>query len=153
MSSFLNRSSEQRQQDNACLSCMEPLDDSLPLLAAKSLARSPARAHRADTNVLCQCVLDQAAILFGIPARELRKPGRSRLEVARVRQIAMYVSHIVLGITMRDVGRGFDRDRTTVLHACQVVEDLRENREFDAAVAMMEQLASILSRFRDVQGR
>lgn len=116
------------------------------------LPRPDARRAKARWNsvVLCQCVLEQASALFGIPVPELRRPGRSAMPVARVRQIAMYVSHIVLGLSMRDVGIGFERDRTTVLHACQVVEELREAPEFDAAVLMMERLASALLRLSEL---
>ena len=37
----------------------------------------------------------------------------------------MYVAHVVLSLNMTDIGRGFGRDRTTVLHACHLVEDSR----------------------------
>ena len=80
-------------------------------------------------------------------ADELRRAGRSTAEVVRVRQIAMYVAHVALGITMKDVGRGFGRDRTTVAYACHTVEDLRDNEEYDRLVAMTEKVA--LAAFRN----
>lgn len=89
-------------------------------------------------SVACDGVIDIASSLFGVSGKELREPGRSRLSVSRVRQIAMYVTHVELGISMRDVGEGFGRDRTTVLHACHQVEDWRDDEEFDAIVGRME---------------
>ncbi len=97
---------------------------------------------------LCECLIDIAAALFNVPSKELRKPGRTALSVARVRQIAMYVAHVVLRLTMSEVGAGFGRDRTTVLHACQVIEDLRDDPELDRLVLMVESVASAAFRGR-----
>lgn len=92
--------------------------------------------------IICDGVIDIAAALFNVPGRELRGPGRSVLAVSRVRQIAMYVTHVTLRLSMRDVGQGFGRDRTTVLYACHQIEDLREDEEFDDIVARVEQVVT-----------
>lgn len=95
----------------------------------------------------CDGVIDLAAALFSLPGKELRRCGRTANGVARVRQIAMYVAHVALGITMRDVGTGFGRDRTTVLYACHLVEDMRDDPEFDRIVAVFEAVAiAVLKR-------
>lgn len=99
---------------------------------------------------LCEGMIDIASALFNVSGKELRRPGRTSLGVSRVRQIAMYVAHVVLRISMSDVGRGFGRDRTTVLHACHLVEDLRDDADFDRMVAMTERVA--LAAFRDRRG-
>ncbi|MEO3387864.1 helix-turn-helix domain-containing protein [Mesorhizobium sp. CAU 1741] len=88
----------------------------------------------------CDGVIDIVAAMFNVSSKELREPGRSVLSVSRVRQIAMYVTHVELGISMRDVGEGFRRDRTTVLHACHQIEDLRDDDEFDGIVARVERM-------------
>lgn len=106
--------------------------------------------HRIERNIeLCECMIDIAAALFSVSGRDLRHPGRSSHSVARVRQIAMYVAHVALGLSMNEVGRGFGRDRTTVLHACHLVEDMREDGEFDRIVAMTERVACAALRNRD----
>ena len=51
-----------------------------------------------------------------------------------------------LRLNMADIGRGFGRDRTTVVHACHLVEDLRDDEEFDRMVALTERVA--LAAFR-----
>ena len=89
---------------------------------------------------ICDAVIDIAAALFNVSGRELRHPGRSSLSVSRVRQIAMYVTHVALGLSMREVGQGFGRDRTTVLHACHQIEDMWDDQEFDGIVAMTERV-------------
>ena len=90
--------------------------------------------------VACDGVIDIVSALFNVSSKELRAPGRSVLSVSRVRQIAMYVTHVELGISMRDVGEGFGRDRTTVVYACHQIEDLRDHDEFDGIVARVEQM-------------
>lgn len=97
---------------------------------------------------MCECLIDIASALFSVPSKELRKPGRTAVSISRVRQIAMYVAHVVLRLTMSEVGVGFGRDRTTVLHACQVVEDLRDDPDFERLVVMIERVASAAFRNR-----
>lgn len=100
------------------------------------------------TMDVCECLIDMASALFSLPGKELRRAGRSTLPVSRVRQVAMYVAHVVLRLTMGDVGRGFGRDRTTVVHACQIVEDLRDDPDFDRVVSMFERVAFAAFRTR-----
>lgn len=90
---------------------------------------------------LCEGLIDIAAALFNVSGKELRQGGRTTLGVARVRQIAMYVAHVTLRLKMVDIGRGFGRDRTTVMHACHLVEDLRDDEDFDRVVAVTERVA------------
>lgn len=95
----------------------------------------------------CDAMIDLMAALFGVPSREIRRVGRTGNDISRLRQIAMYVAHVVFRLSMREVGRGFGRDRTTVLYACHTVEDLRDDVEFDRIVALAERVA--IAAFRD----
>ena len=97
---------------------------------------------------LCECLIDMVAAVFSVSSKELRRTGRTSAPVSRVRQIAMYVAHVVLRLTQGEVGRGFGRDRTTVVHACQVIEDLRDDPEFDRVVVMVERVAHAAFRVR-----
>lgn len=96
---------------------------------------------------VCEGMIDIAAALFNVSGRDLRRAGRSHAEIVRVRQIAMYVAHVALGLSMKDVGRGFGRDRTTVAYACHAVEDLRDDEDYDRLVATIEKVA--LAAFRN----
>lgn len=100
------------------------------------------RDRRDEVAIICDGVIDVAAALFNVSGRDLRHSGRSVMGVARVRQIAMYVTHVTLGLSMRDVGQGFGRDRTTVLYACHQIEDMRDDEEFDRIVAVAERVVS-----------
>ncbi|WP_353642163.1 helix-turn-helix domain-containing protein [Mesorhizobium sp. WSM2239] len=97
---------------------------------------------------LCESMIDIVAALFNVSGKELRRSGRTDHGVARVRQIAMYVSHVVLRLSMNEVGHGFGRDRTTVLHACHLIEDMRDDQDFDCLVARTERVALAAFRYR-----
>jgi chromosomal replication initiation ATPase DnaA len=96
----------------------------------------------------CECVIDIVAALFGVSSKDLRRQGRSNISICRVRQIGMYVAHVVLRLTMAEVGQGFGRDRTTVQHACHLIEDMRDDAEFDRLVAMTERVTEAAFRGR-----
>lgn len=96
----------------------------------------------AQAIAYCDGVIDLVGAFFNVPTLELRRTGRTALAVAQVRQIAMYVAHVSLRLTMKQVGTGFQRDRTTVLHACHVVEDMRDDIEFDRLVAHVERIVA-----------
>ncbi len=59
----------------------------------------------------------------------------------------MYLMHVTLGKSLKEVGECFGRDRTTVAYACAKIEDQRDDRAFDLYVTQLEeQIAdSILS--------
>jgi hypothetical protein len=84
-------------------------------------------------------VIEEAvAQVFGVMTSELEQPTRGRAAAAEARQVAMYLAHVALGITMREVGELFSRDRTTVAHACGVIEDRRDEPSFDRALELLE---------------
>ncbi|MHC1549708.1 helix-turn-helix domain-containing protein [Phyllobacterium sp. K27] len=87
---------------------------------------------------ICDHVLDILSALFNISGGDLRSNSRCEQAVARVRQIGMYVVHVTLGMSMTKVGRVFGRDRSTVAHACHLIEDMREDADFDRIVHMVE---------------
>jgi chromosomal replication initiation ATPase DnaA len=91
----------------------------------------------------CDSIVDLAAAFFNVPGRELRQPGRSTVDVTRVRQIAMYLAHVMLALPMRDVGKAFGKDRTTVVHACHLVEEMRDDAELDAVVCRLERVVAV----------
>lgn len=72
-----------------------------------------------------------------LPAGALRT-GRGPRRVAFARQLAMYLTHVGFGLNLTEVGACFERDRTTVRHACALVEDRRDQPAFDLAVSALE---------------
>ena len=110
-------------------------------IAATIFENRPAGPRDEQILELCEGMIDITAALFNVSSKEIRKPGRSSLGVSRVRQVAMYVAHVVLRLNMTDIGRAFGRDRTTVLYACHLVEDLRDDTDFDRIITMTERVA------------
>jgi chromosomal replication initiation ATPase DnaA len=62
--------------------------------------------------------------------------------VTFARQVAMYLTHVGAGLPQTEVGRLFARDRTTVAHACAVVEERRDDPVFDRSLEVLETVLS-----------
>jgi len=75
---------------------------------------------------------------FGVSAIDVCAPQRGRANVALARQTALYLSHVVLGMTLSGAGRLYGRDRTTAAHACRLVEDRRDEPGFDRLLSVLE---------------
>ncbi len=89
-------------------------------------------------EAVCLVVEATVAASLRLPLAIFHVPNRCTAPVAFARQIAMYVAHVWLRLSLTDVGRYFGRDRTTVAHACQVVEDKRENPNIDRMLSSIE---------------
>ena len=92
-------------------------------------------------RIVRQLVLEMTALAGDRPL--FRRD--SRRSACHVRQIAMYVCHVVLRLSLSDIGTAFGRDRTTVGYTCNVVEDRRDDAAFDAFVSAIER--AVLSVF------
>jgi chromosomal replication initiation ATPase DnaA len=78
------------------------------------------------------------AAAFAVPVRKLRAGKRGPARIAFARQSAMYLAHVVFGLSCTDVGLLFGRDRTTAAHAFRVVEDRRSDPVFDQVLTVLE---------------
>jgi len=100
----------------------------------RQISADPARAAQA------RAIVESAiAAAFAVPIHELRAASRGAAPIAFARQSAMYLAHVVLGLSYSDVGRTFGRDRTTAAHACRLVEERREDPLVDATLGALEQ--------------
>lgn len=81
---------------------------------------------------------DTVAQVFGVTHADLGIRSRGKAHIALARQVAMYLAHVICGLTLTEVGLLFGRDRTTVAHACAVVEDRRDDPVFDRALDLLE---------------
>lgn len=82
--------------------------------------------------------------VFGVPANDLQQANRGRANVALARQTAMYLAHVGCSLTLTEVGFLFERDRTTVAHACALIEDRRDDPDFDRALELLERAVKAL---------
>ncbi|MBX8824537.1 helix-turn-helix domain-containing protein [Ochrobactrum sp. SFR4] len=84
------------------------------------------------------------SVFFQVSLQDLRSPQRGTCHVARIRQFGMYIAHTMFGLSMSEVAYAFCRERTTVKHACHLIEDMRENEKFDRNVSSFEYLIRAL---------
>lgn len=100
------------------------------------LARTRRDRERAAQVALMQ---ETVALAWNVPIAEIRSPTRRKAAVAQARQVAMYLTHVIYGFSLSAVGRHFGRDRTTAAHACRLVEDRRDDKNFDMLLDRLEQ--------------
>jgi hypothetical protein len=82
---------------------------------------------------------------YGIPLREMTSARRSR-EVARPRQVAMYLARELTPFSLPMIGKLFGgRDHTTVIHAIRTIGELdEEDPRMSADInALMEKLEAL----------
>ncbi|AMJ59048.1 helix-turn-helix domain-containing protein [Bosea sp. PAMC 26642] len=99
------------------------------------------RSNPCDATDQAACArLAEAAVstMARVPAARLRGTFRGRRTVALARQTAMYLAHVVFGLSYTRVGICFGRDRTTVRHACALIEDRRDDPSLELALAALE---------------
>ena len=60
---------------------------------------------------------------YQIGLTDLKSTRRDR-KVTRPRQLAMYLAKTLTPLSLPDIGRGFERDHTTVMHAVSTIENL-----------------------------
>jgi chromosomal replication initiation ATPase DnaA len=82
--------------------------------------------------------------VFDVDHRALEQVSRGIAKVALARQVAMYLAHVGCGLSLTAAGSLFGRDRTTVAHACLIVEDRRNNLVFNHAVDLLEWMVPVM---------
>ena len=82
---------------------------------------------------------------FGLRRDDLIARCRTK-EIAFPRQVAMYLARELTGASPPQIGRAFNRDHATVLHACRHVnESLRQN------TALVDALGCLAEQFREAR--
>ncbi len=113
------------------------------LEAARNIA-AEARQSGATCRDLRLLIESAVAQVFGVAHDDLDRRTRGRKKVALARQAGMYLAHVVCGLSLKDAGGLFHRDRTTAAHACQVIEDRRDDPRFDYAMQLLEWIVPAL---------
>jgi hypothetical protein len=106
--------------------------------ADETAARPSGRMSDREAARLRTVIEGTVGDVFGVARADLSRASRGKAPVALARQAAMYLAHVSCGLTLTDVGQIFARDRTTVAHACAVIEDRRDDPVFDRALELME---------------
>ena len=107
--------------------------------ASSTLTHPLDRAH--DPRLVFGHVVELAVSrVYQISVEDLLAPSRGPAPTALARQVAMYLARVVGGLRLDDVGRVFRRDRTTVAHACTVIEHRRDDPVFDMTLDRLESM-------------
>jgi hypothetical protein len=80
-----------------------------------------------------------AAYALRVDAGAVFAETRGQKPIAEARQLAMYLTHVSYAMSLARVARVFGRDRSTVSHACHLIEDRRDDPDFDHMVARLEE--------------
>lgn len=110
------------------------------------------RADRRD-DAGPQSDLSTVAVVFEVDIGDLSATTRRSPRAAFARQVAMYLAHVVCGLSLTEVGTLFARDGTTVAHACEVVEDRRDDPELDGRLDHLERAVASLMDALTWRGR
>lgn len=103
-----------------------------------TVARSPRVTPRDEPVLTREFIFSTVGTVFAIEPELLSAPTRGCADIARARQVGMYLAHIGCELSLTAVGRLFERDRSTVAYACRRIEDAREHPPFDELIANME---------------
>jgi hypothetical protein len=105
----------------------------LPAPPENSSAAAPSNPERT-----CQWVAFCVARDYGLDMAALFAPTRGAPRAAFARQVAMYLAHTGFELSLETISRVFGRDRTTVSHACHVVEDDRDDIWLDCRLEALD---------------
>ena len=105
----------------------------LPAPAENSSTLAPSITERT-----CQWVAFCVARDYGLDLVTLFAPTRGAPRTAFARQVAMYLAHTGFELSFETISQIFGRDRTTVSHACHVVEDGRDDIWLDCRLEALE---------------
>lgn len=64
--------------------------------------------------------------------------SRGSKHLSEARQVSNYLAHVVYGMSFTDIGQLANRDRTSIAHGCNKVEDLRDLPDRDRALHFAE---------------
>ncbi|NLB90872.1 MAG: chromosomal replication initiator protein DnaA [Clostridiales bacterium] len=87
--------------------------------------------QRESRRITCPIIQETVASYYSITVDDLKSPKRNR-DIAVPRQVAMYLTREMLGLSLPKIGEQFGgRDHTTVIHSCdKIVSLLKENPAF-----------------------
>lgn len=93
---------------------------------------------RARDGASAQLAAAVTSFAMGVEADRIMGDARGSAEVAFARQVAMYLCHVAFELGLARVAAAFARDRSTVSHACHLIEDRREDEAFEHWINALE---------------
>ena len=118
----------------AALNQLAALGNGVPLETVVAAFRTEGKASRPTLERITQ----QVSKLFRVKPQQVR--GRDRTpHLLWPRQVSMYLARQLTGLTLAQIGQYFERDHSTVRHACQKVEvALTRNTELPGVLRQLQ---------------
>ena len=120
------------------------LQPPIPAKGRKVACRAglPGRRRALAIRSVCAVVRMIAGEMVFLTGGRVPDGRNRRFAISHIQQIAIYVCHVVLQLTMTDIAVAFGKDRTTVGHACARVEDRRDDGAYDALIGSVERIVN-----------
>jgi len=94
--------------------------------------------ERGRDEACARLATEMAGYALGVSPGEITGLDRGGPAVTSARQLAMYLCHVAFELSLGRVALAFGRDRSTVSHACHVIEDRRDEPGYDAWIGSLE---------------
>lgn len=96
---------------------------------------------QARDRAAARLAADVASYALGVAAENILdiRQGGPR-ETAFARHVAAYLCHVGFEMSLARIAAAFGRDRSTIAHACHVIEDRREDGAFDVWISGLEKM-------------
>ena len=95
------------------------------------------RARIAQRHI-AKTAIDLVCDAYEVSPTLVLAAGRSQAHISLARQVAIYIAHVVGQLNLTQLSEEFNRDRSTVSHACHIVEDRRDSILFDKQMSFLE---------------
>ena len=106
-------------------------------------------SDHASAPLLLRVTSEIVAHSFDLDPRKLVSRKRGSSAVSRARQVTAYLLHTTLSMPLIDIARELQKDRTTIGHACRMVEDLRDDPDFDDRISGLESTLHLIKGLAD----
>jgi chromosomal replication initiation ATPase DnaA len=94
--------------------------------------------RRREDEAAARLAAGTASYALGVSEEQILGEGRGTTQTAFARHVAMYLCHVGFELSLTRIAVAFGRDRSTVAHACHVIEDRREEPQFDLWIGSLE---------------
>lgn len=98
------------------------------------------RRQHPDDPHFARLAVTTVALEFGVPGLRLEETSRVGMKKPEIfaRQIAAYLCQTVFDMSLPRVAELFSRDRSTIVHALNVIEETREDPVFNRKLTRAE---------------
>jgi len=102
----------------------------------KTLGEMLHQKERREIDV--EYIQEVVAAHYNVALTEIRGNGRTK-DIVRARHVAMYLSRMLVDKALKQIGKDFGRDHSTIIHACdKITAELEENQKLKKEIGEVE---------------